>query len=291
MAQRRLNTTIILRNDVSTNWQSENPILTKGEIGIEINTKKIKIGDGVSDWNTLDYAAGGSSAQVRGIDPSATDTEYELGTLWINSTTEGLFYLFSKEGSAQWKKLVTEKDLENISDYITAEDLPDNIPSSKIEGLGTAAGKDTGITAGSVPVVGPDGKLDSSIIPDSAFGTIEVVDSEEAMLALSVTPGSMAVRTDENKTYILKKLPATELENWVELVTAQTGVTSVNSKTGAVVLTTDNISEGETNQYYTEERAKAVFESEFTKKASTDLTDSEDLLRITDTFVLDGGNA
>lgn len=46
---------IQLRNDTSSNWTSVNPILARGEIGIEINTNKMKIGDGTTRWNSLPY--------------------------------------------------------------------------------------------------------------------------------------------------------------------------------------------------------------------------------------------
>lgn len=38
-----------------------NPILLKGEIGIEIDTNKIKIGDGVKTWTQLDYVNSSAS--------------------------------------------------------------------------------------------------------------------------------------------------------------------------------------------------------------------------------------
>ncbi|MEK6479629.1 hypothetical protein WJR50_18940 [Catalinimonas sp. 4WD22] len=49
---------IKLRRDTSANWQSINPILLEGEIGIvtDTNPKCIKIGDGSTAWNSLDYA-------------------------------------------------------------------------------------------------------------------------------------------------------------------------------------------------------------------------------------------
>ena len=48
-------TRIQLRRDISTNWISNNPILAEGEIGIEIDTNKLKIGNGISTWNILNY--------------------------------------------------------------------------------------------------------------------------------------------------------------------------------------------------------------------------------------------
>jgi hypothetical protein len=43
------------RTDTSTNWTNNNPMLGLGEIGIESDTTKMKIGDGVTSWNNLAY--------------------------------------------------------------------------------------------------------------------------------------------------------------------------------------------------------------------------------------------
>lgn len=109
-----------------------------------------------------------------------------------------------------------------------------------IDGLGTAATKDTGTSAGNIPVLGTDGKLDSNILPAIALVDVYTVDSETAMLALDAQQGDVAIRTDENKTYILSKEPASTLANWIELL-FPVSVVSVNGKTGIVVLTGDDI--------------------------------------------------
>lgn len=46
---------IQLRNDQSANWTSVNPTLAQGEIGVEIDTNKMKIGVGNVAWNDLPY--------------------------------------------------------------------------------------------------------------------------------------------------------------------------------------------------------------------------------------------
>lgn len=56
MAEKNLKVTIITRNDTAANWTSKNPVLRKGEMGIEIDTNKFKFGDGTKTWNQLDYA-------------------------------------------------------------------------------------------------------------------------------------------------------------------------------------------------------------------------------------------
>lgn len=43
------------RHDTAANWAAENPILAKGELGLEEDTNQWKGGDGVTAWNDLDY--------------------------------------------------------------------------------------------------------------------------------------------------------------------------------------------------------------------------------------------
>lgn len=48
-------TKIVIRNDTKNNWESENPTLSMGEFGLESDTGKIKVGDGISSWLSLSY--------------------------------------------------------------------------------------------------------------------------------------------------------------------------------------------------------------------------------------------
>lgn len=43
------------RRDTAINWQQTNPLLASGEMGIELDTRTFKIGDGVIRWNQLPY--------------------------------------------------------------------------------------------------------------------------------------------------------------------------------------------------------------------------------------------
>ena len=62
------------------------------------------------------------------------------------------------------------------------------------------------------------------------------------MTALSATVGSIAIRTDLNKNYVLSTLPASTLSNWVELLTPAAPVQTVNGYTGSVNLAKSDIS-------------------------------------------------
>jgi len=46
---------IQLRRDTAANWTSTNPALAQGEIGIDLTSSKIKIGNGSTLWNALSY--------------------------------------------------------------------------------------------------------------------------------------------------------------------------------------------------------------------------------------------
>jgi len=56
MAYRR----IVLRRDFASNWQTNNPALRQGEVGVEIDQSgsgynRMKVGDGFLSWNDLPY--------------------------------------------------------------------------------------------------------------------------------------------------------------------------------------------------------------------------------------------
>ena len=55
MATTTIKTTFQLKRGTSTRWQELNLILAAGEPGFEIDTNKLKIGDGVTPWNELNY--------------------------------------------------------------------------------------------------------------------------------------------------------------------------------------------------------------------------------------------
>ena len=46
---------IQLRRDGAQQWANVNPILAQGELGIELDTSRLKMGDGVTPWNSLKY--------------------------------------------------------------------------------------------------------------------------------------------------------------------------------------------------------------------------------------------
>ena len=55
--QRTIITRIQNKYDTSSEWLLNNPVLLIGEIGFESDTGKFKLGDGITNWENLPYAA------------------------------------------------------------------------------------------------------------------------------------------------------------------------------------------------------------------------------------------
>ena len=66
MANKLLNIRIQLRNDTAENWTNANPLLLKGEMGVETDTGKTKIGNGTAYWKDLKYS-GVDEDTIKGI--------------------------------------------------------------------------------------------------------------------------------------------------------------------------------------------------------------------------------
>lgn len=47
---------IQFRRGTAAQWTSANPVMADGELGLETDTQKFKIGDGTSSWTALAYA-------------------------------------------------------------------------------------------------------------------------------------------------------------------------------------------------------------------------------------------
>jgi hypothetical protein len=89
------------RRRTNTQWASENPVLAVGEIGMETGGQQsplMKMGDGVTAWNTLPYLKAllteRYTAGVAGLIGTATRSSLSswAGILLANATTGGMSY-------------------------------------------------------------------------------------------------------------------------------------------------------------------------------------------------------
>jgi hypothetical protein len=76
---------IRLRRDTAANWTSENPVLLAGEMGVETDTRRYKVGDGSTAWSSLSYYINGVA--VRGQISKMTDGDITITTQGVYVTT------------------------------------------------------------------------------------------------------------------------------------------------------------------------------------------------------------
>ena len=66
-----------LRRDTASRWTAVNPVLAEGEPGFELDSGKIKIGDGVTAWNEMGYLR--STEMIEHIEDELPHPVYDDG--------------------------------------------------------------------------------------------------------------------------------------------------------------------------------------------------------------------
>ncbi|KKN17183.1 hypothetical protein LCGC14_0968380 [marine sediment metagenome] len=69
---------IQIRRDTAANWTGANPILAQGEMGFEIDSFKLKFGDGTTNWNSLAYYSTATDVNGADILPSSVSVDRNL---------------------------------------------------------------------------------------------------------------------------------------------------------------------------------------------------------------------
>lgn len=108
-----------LRRGYEEVWKKNNPILASGEPGFVIDKNKLKIGDGITAWNDLEYIAG-NTEDIDG------DTSFLYNAETINDfPAEGALNVLYKASSErklyQWNE--KDKKYESLNDSINVDNL------------------------------------------------------------------------------------------------------------------------------------------------------------------------
>ena len=76
------------RRDTAANWESNNPILSEGEFGLDLTNQRFKIGDGVNTWNNIEFSQYTNKAETFSESLTVATTD------WVEQTTgdwDGVF--------------------------------------------------------------------------------------------------------------------------------------------------------------------------------------------------------
>ena len=118
MADKTINTRIQLRNDLAATWNSKNPVLLKGEMGVETDTRKIKIGDGTTAWKALSYV-GADVNDILAVINDNRDTCTQIELSQDQTDADGLATITSpkKGDTAIVSKLIAD-DKKSYTAYV-----------------------------------------------------------------------------------------------------------------------------------------------------------------------------
>jgi hypothetical protein len=80
-----------VRRWTAAEWTSRNEVLLSAELGLETDTGRVKIGDGVTAWNDLAYSSGGGGGEWltgAGVPSSSLGAD---GDMYLNATTGDVY--------------------------------------------------------------------------------------------------------------------------------------------------------------------------------------------------------
>jgi hypothetical protein len=72
---------IQLRGGLAVTWTAANPILALREVGLETDTRRQKVGDGITAWNSLPYFGVSDTAFDAALDDIATKIDAAINAL------------------------------------------------------------------------------------------------------------------------------------------------------------------------------------------------------------------
>lgn len=89
------------RYDTAANYITKDPVLLSGEIGIESDTNKFKLGDGATIWTSLDYAGGNTTVDTA-TNLTSNNPILQVGEIGIESDTNKFKF---GDGVSTWTSL------------------------------------------------------------------------------------------------------------------------------------------------------------------------------------------
>ena len=206
---RTVNARLILRNDFQDVWVSRNPVLAKGEIGAEIDTGLLKLGDGLSPYNDLGYinlssGRDGDNTLITIHNSKFTVANYGKSYYTYNPST-GAEVKVDETDLTQWPSVVELEVKNGVARWVKP---PDNFVFDRIQG----------VISGALVTLARDPRSNleaaTKIYVDTQIG-LKI--AEASHLRREIVTQLPEVRyADENTVYMIKDTSATGADKYKE---------------------------------------------------------------------------
>jgi Major tropism determinant N-terminal domain/Phage tail repeat like len=270
--------TIRLRSDTAANWTTCNPTLSAGELGLETDTRRLKLGTGSTAWAALAYLPLGTLVAISssgGIAALTSEQQAQLMAGSLVATTDGKRWLYSGTGSktAEGSYLLLA---DSSTEWADIQNRPSTFaPSAHTHTASQVTDFAAAVVAAAPPTTDASlltqGTLNAARLPTIGVGTVTGL---QAALDAKQAAGQYA-------TLVSGQVPASQLPSYVDDVIEGTLATFGTGEAGKIYTdtatkkiyrwsgsafveispspgSTDSVPEGSTNLYHTTARAIAA---------------------------------
>jgi hypothetical protein len=254
-----MSTKILFRRDTAANWTSVNPVLLAGEIGIETDTYKFKIGNG-SRWNQQQFYAFKVGA------PLGVATLGVTGKLVIDQVPD--YQSVNTEVTQKVNEKFAASSTSNLPEgnnlYFTqARAIAANAPSLSSGLAAEAALRTAAITTAKAEAIATSTTNTTSAIATARAGILTEAYSSATDVAGSLVTQEAVARSSEINDALSQEISA---RNTAINTAISNEITNRNIAINST--TTTQIAEGN-NLYFTDERAKSAVASDIAAAAAS----------------------
>ena len=273
---------IQLRRDTSANWIANNPILLPGELGIEMDTFKFKIGTGAR-WNSIQSYAFkvGEANGVAGLGPTGklissqlpdsfsvtADIQQAIEELSTTNISEGtnLYYTNQRAIDANISQIQSAIDLEvsaRSSEISDAKNEAVSIAAIDATNKSISAKNEAILSAGLAADIKVAAAKEEAIVNSNSYTDDSIV--EESSIRDEAIGQAILIEVDNRNSAINSSISAAVSSLTTSTITEGTNKYFTDARVSDSVTsilstkTTDNILEGTTNKYFTNQRALAA---------------------------------
>jgi hypothetical protein len=254
-----MSTKILFRRDTSINWTTINPVLLPGEIGVETDTYKFKIGNG-SRWNQQSFYAfkvgaanGVATLGATGKVPISQLPDYQSVNTEVQAVVDAKFSTQSTSNLSEGSNLY----------FTNARALAANASAISNAATAESVARTAAIAAAKAEAISAAGTSSTSAIAAARAGILTEAYSDATNIAGSLVTQEAIARSAEIVTAV-----AQEASNRSNAINTAISNEIVDRNIAINSTTTTQIAEG-TNKYFTDARAKAAVASDIATAISS----------------------